>query len=92
MFLDTINHFLKIKCFTVKDTYCVKKQQVTFQESIILGVKYVMLSQCHKTADVNCLCVVLKLMTLFEGFLTYDNSQFLVVHYTDARMPVYSVC
>jgi len=30
--------------------------------------------------------MVLILMALFEGFLTYDNSQFIVMHYMDARM------
>jgi hypothetical protein len=35
--------------------------------------------------------MVLKLMTLFEGFPTYDNTQFPVMHYTGARMKVYSV-
>jgi hypothetical protein len=69
-----------------------EKQQVTFPERVIFGVKYIILSQCHKTADVNSLCMTLKLMTLFEGFLTYDNSQFLVMHYTDARMKVYNFC
>lgn len=67
-----------------------EKQQVTFPERVIFGVKYIILSLCHKTADVNSLCMVLILMTLFEGFLTYDNSQFLVIHYMDARMKVYS--
>jgi len=36
--------------------------------------------------------MLLKLMTLFEVFLTYDNSYFLVVRYTDARIIVYRVC
>jgi len=69
-----------------------EKQQVTLPERIIFGVKYVILSLCHKTADANSLCMVLILMALFEGFLTYDNSQFIVMHYMDARMKVHCAC